>query len=163
MNKTISVKCEVKQKTKDETFILELTQDKSKKIQKNATKLELHTRYSGTFRCVVQNQVSKKMAEKVITCSGKKIHFFQNLLGRTHKAWHSCTYLQDWSRYQEHHWFLVPSIASLQLPQLLGANAAVAPGTQVTLSAWHSPVLSHLHPLHPAAACPTATLIAFLL
>ncbi|KAM9628700.1 T-cell surface antigen CD2 [Morphnus guianensis] len=70
MNKTISVKCEVKQKTKDETFIIELTQDKSKKIQKNATKLELHTRYSGTFRCVVQNQVSKKMAEKVITCSG---------------------------------------------------------------------------------------------
>ncbi|KAM9277768.1 T-cell surface antigen CD2 [Cariama cristata] len=71
MNKTVSVKCEVKQKTKDETFTIELTQDKSKKIQKNATRLELHTRYSGTFRCVVKNQVSKKTAEKVIKCSGQ--------------------------------------------------------------------------------------------
>ncbi|XP_010285611.1 PREDICTED: T-cell surface antigen CD2 [Phaethon lepturus] len=71
MNKTVSVKCEVKQKTKDETFIIELSQDKSKKIQKNATRLELHTRHSGTFRCVVKNQVSKKTAEKVIKCSGQ--------------------------------------------------------------------------------------------
>ncbi|XP_075026065.1 T-cell surface antigen CD2 isoform X2 [Calonectris borealis] len=71
VNKTVSVKCEVKQKTKDETFIIELTQDKSKKIQKNATRLELHTRYSGTFRCVVKNQVSEKTAEKVIKCSGQ--------------------------------------------------------------------------------------------
>ncbi|XP_068251700.1 T-cell surface antigen CD2 [Nyctibius grandis] len=72
MNKTVSVKCEVKQKTKDETFIIELTlDDKSKKIQKNATRLEFHTRYSGTFRCVVKNQVSKKTAEEVIKCSGQ--------------------------------------------------------------------------------------------
>ncbi|XP_009814686.1 T-cell surface antigen CD2 [Gavia stellata] len=71
MNKTVSVKCEVKQKTKEETFVMELTQDKSKKIQKNATRLELHTRYSGTFRCVVKNQVSEKTAEKVIKCSGQ--------------------------------------------------------------------------------------------
>ncbi|XP_009465945.1 PREDICTED: T-cell surface antigen CD2 [Nipponia nippon] len=71
MNKTVSVKCEVKQKSKDETFIIELTQDKSKKIQKNATKLELRTQYSGTFTCVVKNQVSKKKAEKVIKCSGQ--------------------------------------------------------------------------------------------
>ncbi|XP_076184969.1 T-cell surface antigen CD2 [Aptenodytes patagonicus] len=71
MNKTVSVKCEVKQKTKDETFIIELTTDKSKKIQKNVTRLELHTRYSGTFRCVVKNQVSTKTAEKVIKCSGQ--------------------------------------------------------------------------------------------
>ncbi|XP_008939893.1 PREDICTED: T-cell surface antigen CD2-like, partial [Merops nubicus] len=71
MNKTISVTCEVKQKTKEETFIIELIQDKSKKIRKNATRLELHTRYSGTFRCVVKNQVSEKMTEKVIKCSGQ--------------------------------------------------------------------------------------------
>ncbi|XP_032844091.1 T-cell surface antigen CD2 isoform X2 [Tyto alba] len=71
INKTISVKCEARQKTKDETFIIELTQDKSKKIQKNATSLELHTRYSGMFRCVVKNQVSEKAAEKVIKCSGQ--------------------------------------------------------------------------------------------
>lgn len=70
-NKTVSVKCEVKQKTKDETFTIELTQDKIKKIQKNATKLEMHMRNSGTFRCVVKNQVSEKMAEKVIKCSGQ--------------------------------------------------------------------------------------------
>ncbi|XP_057266508.1 T-cell surface antigen CD2 isoform X2 [Pezoporus wallicus] len=71
MNKTIFVKCEVKQKTKDETFIIELTQDKSKKIHKNATSLELHTRHSGTFRCVVKNQVSEKIVEKVAKCSGQ--------------------------------------------------------------------------------------------
>nr|XP_009941593.1 PREDICTED: T-cell surface antigen CD2 [Opisthocomus hoazin] len=71
VNKTVFVKCEVKQKTKDETFIMELTQHKSKKIQKNATSLELYTRYSGTFRCVVKNQVSEKMAEKVMKCSGQ--------------------------------------------------------------------------------------------
>ncbi|XP_010118954.1 PREDICTED: T-cell surface antigen CD2 [Chlamydotis macqueenii] len=71
MNKTVSVKCEVKQKSKDETFIIELFQDKRKKIQKNATMLELHTQPSGTFRCVVKNQVSEKMTEKVIKCSGK--------------------------------------------------------------------------------------------
>lgn len=75
MNKTIFVKCEVKQKTKDETFTIELTQDKSKKIQKNATSLELHTRHSGTFRCVVKNQVSEKMVEKVTKCSGKNSGF----------------------------------------------------------------------------------------
>ncbi|XP_061224783.1 T-cell surface antigen CD2 isoform X1 [Neopsephotus bourkii] len=71
MNKTVFVKCEVKQKAKDETFIIELTQDKSKKIQKNATSLELHTRHSGMFRCVVKNQVSEKMVEKVTKCSGQ--------------------------------------------------------------------------------------------
>ncbi|KAM6140875.1 T-cell surface antigen CD2 [Pterocles gutturalis] len=71
MNKTIYVKCEVKQKTEDETLIIELIQDKSKKIQKNATKLEWHTRFSGTFRCVVKNNVSEKTAEKVIKCSGR--------------------------------------------------------------------------------------------
>ncbi|XP_054246636.1 T-cell surface antigen CD2 [Indicator indicator] len=71
INKTASVKCEVKQKTKDEAFLIELTQDKNKKLQKNATKLELHTRYSGMFRCVVKNQVSEKTAEKLIKCSGQ--------------------------------------------------------------------------------------------
>ncbi|XP_010021169.1 PREDICTED: T-cell surface antigen CD2, partial [Nestor notabilis] len=71
VNKTISIKCEVKQTTKNETFIMEVTQDKSKKIQKNATRLEFHTRYAGTFRCVVKNQVSQKMVEKVIKCSGQ--------------------------------------------------------------------------------------------
>ncbi|KAM6417091.1 T-cell surface antigen CD2 [Pluvialis apricaria] len=70
-NKTVSVVCEVKQKTKNETFTMELTQDKIKKIQKNATRLEMHMRSSGTFRCVVKNQVSEKMAEKVIKCSGQ--------------------------------------------------------------------------------------------
>ncbi|XP_054044090.1 T-cell surface antigen CD2 [Rissa tridactyla] len=70
-NKTVFVKCEVKQKTKDEIFTIELTQDKIKKIQKNATKLEMHVRNSGTFRCVVKNQVSEKMAEEVIKCSGQ--------------------------------------------------------------------------------------------
>ncbi|KAK2541010.1 Cd2 [Columba guinea] len=71
INKSASVKCEVKQKNKDEIFIIELTQDKSKKIQKNATRLELHTRYSGMFRCVVKNEVSEKVTEKVIKCSGQ--------------------------------------------------------------------------------------------
>ncbi|XP_010169283.2 T-cell surface antigen CD2 [Antrostomus carolinensis] len=71
MNKSISVKCEVKQKTKDETFIIELSQDKGKKTQKNGTRLELHTRNSGMFRCVVKNQVSQKMIEKAINCSGR--------------------------------------------------------------------------------------------
>ncbi|XP_064008208.1 T-cell surface antigen CD2 [Pogoniulus pusillus] len=71
INKTASVKCEVKQKRKDETFLIELTQDKTKKLQKNGTRLELHTRYSGPFRCVVKNQVSEKTAEKVIKCSGQ--------------------------------------------------------------------------------------------
>ncbi|XP_074014435.1 T-cell surface antigen CD2 [Numenius arquata] len=70
-NKTISVKCEVKQKTKDDIFTIELTQDKVKKIQKNATKVEMHVRNSGMFRCVVKNQISEKMAEKVIKCSGQ--------------------------------------------------------------------------------------------
>ncbi|XP_009638777.1 T-cell surface antigen CD2 [Egretta garzetta] len=70
INKTVSVKCQVQQKSKDETFIIELTYDKGKKTQKNATKLELQTRYSGTFRCTVRNEVSKKTAEKVIKCSG---------------------------------------------------------------------------------------------
>ncbi|XP_010003812.1 PREDICTED: T-cell surface antigen CD2-like [Chaetura pelagica] len=71
LNKTVSVKCEVKQKPKDEIYIIELTHGKTKKIQKNATKLELHTRYSGMFKCVVQNQVSKKATEKTIKCSGQ--------------------------------------------------------------------------------------------
>ncbi|KAM9388248.1 T-cell surface antigen CD2 [Phaethornis superciliosus] len=71
VNKTVSVKCEVKQKTKDETFTIELTHDKTKKIQKNATRLELHTRYSGMFRCIVKNEVSKKTSEKIIKCSGQ--------------------------------------------------------------------------------------------
>ncbi|XP_009322181.1 PREDICTED: T-cell surface antigen CD2 [Pygoscelis adeliae] len=70
-NKTVSVTCEVKQKTKDETFIIELTRNKDKNIQNNVTRLELQTRYSGTFRCVVKNQVSEKTAEKVIKCSGQ--------------------------------------------------------------------------------------------
>ncbi|XP_009479915.1 T-cell surface antigen CD2 [Pelecanus crispus] len=71
VNKNLSVKCEVKQKTKDETFTMELIKDKSKRIQKNGTKVELHTRYSGTFRCSVKNKVSEKKAEKVIKCSGE--------------------------------------------------------------------------------------------
>ncbi|KAM6285855.1 T-cell surface antigen CD2 [Spheniscus humboldti] len=71
MNKNVSVKCEVKQKTENETFIIELTQDKSKKAQRNAISLELSRLYFGTFRCVVKNQVSEKTAEKVIKCSGQ--------------------------------------------------------------------------------------------
>ncbi|XP_008501305.1 uncharacterized protein LOC103536848 [Calypte anna] len=71
MNKTLSVKCEVKQKTKDEIFTIELTHNKTKKIQKNATSLELHTQYSGMFRCIVKNEVSKKTSEKIIKCSGQ--------------------------------------------------------------------------------------------
>ncbi|KAM6309944.1 T-cell surface antigen CD2 [Aegotheles albertisi] len=70
-NKTVSVKCEVKPKTKDETFTIELTRDKGVKIQKNATRLELHKQHPGMFRCVVKNQVSNKKAEKVIKCSGQ--------------------------------------------------------------------------------------------
>ncbi|XP_010155393.1 PREDICTED: T-cell surface antigen CD2, partial [Eurypyga helias] len=70
MNKTLSVTCEVKQKTKDETFTIEIIHEKRKIIQKNVTRSELHTHYSGMFRCVAKNQVSEKAAEKVITCSG---------------------------------------------------------------------------------------------
>ncbi|CAN8194768.1 unnamed protein product [Coccothraustes coccothraustes] len=70
-NKSVSVKCEAKQKAKDEEFIIELTQPNGKKIQKNATVLEWHGWNSGTFRCVAKNQISEKMAEKVINCSGK--------------------------------------------------------------------------------------------
>ncbi|XP_014738325.1 PREDICTED: T-cell surface antigen CD2 [Sturnus vulgaris] len=70
-NKNISVKCEAKQKAKDEVFIIELTQPNGKKIQKNETVLEWHGWNSGTFRCVTKNQVSEKRAEKVIKCSGK--------------------------------------------------------------------------------------------
>ncbi|XP_017586963.1 PREDICTED: T-cell surface antigen CD2 isoform X2 [Corvus brachyrhynchos] len=73
-NKSVSVKCEVKQKAKDEAFLIELTQPTGKKIQKNATTLEWHGRNSGMFRCVVKNQVSEKMTEKVIKCPGK-VHF----------------------------------------------------------------------------------------
>lgn len=69
----------MKQKTKNETFTIELTQDKIKKIRKNETMLEMHTRNSGTFRCVVKNQVSEKMAEKVIKCSGKKKSVFARI------------------------------------------------------------------------------------
>ncbi|XP_010135057.1 PREDICTED: T-cell surface antigen CD2 [Buceros rhinoceros silvestris] len=71
INKIVSVKCEVKQKIKNETFIIELTHGESKKIQKNGTSLELHMRYSGMFKCAIKNQVSEKTAEKVITCSGQ--------------------------------------------------------------------------------------------
>ncbi|XP_056356954.1 T-cell surface antigen CD2 isoform X2 [Oenanthe melanoleuca] len=70
-NKNISVKCEAKQKAKDEAFIIELIQPNGKKIQKNATVLEWHGWNPGTFRCVAKNKVSEKMAEKVIKCSGK--------------------------------------------------------------------------------------------
>uniref|UniRef100_A0A8C3J2L5 T-cell surface antigen CD2 n=1 Tax=Calidris pygmaea TaxID=425635 RepID=A0A8C3J2L5_9CHAR len=70
-NKNVSVKCEVKQKTKGDLFTIELTQDKIKKIQKNTSKLEMHVRNTGTVRCVVKNQVSEKMAEKPVKCSGQ--------------------------------------------------------------------------------------------
>nr|XP_031361721.1 T-cell surface antigen CD2 [Lonchura striata domestica] len=78
-NKSVSVKCEAKQKAKneakekgkDEAFTIELTQPNGKKIQKNATVLEWHGWNSGTFRCVAKNQVSEKMTEKAIKCSGK--------------------------------------------------------------------------------------------
>ncbi|XP_063275420.1 T-cell surface antigen CD2 isoform X2 [Prinia subflava] len=78
-NKSVSVKCEVKQKAKDEAkekakdevFLIELTQPNGKKIRKNGTMLEWHGWSSGTFRCVAKNQVSEKMAEKEIKCSGK--------------------------------------------------------------------------------------------
>lgn len=164
-NKTVFVKCEAKQKTKDEIFTIELTQDKTKKIQKNATKLEMHVQNSGTFRCVVKNQVSEKMAEEVIKCSGKKIQFLpesarvdpQRLLQR------SCMHLWDLPRCQEHRLLLVPSVASPPLLQLLGADAAVVAGMRVMLSAWHSPALSHLHLPRPAAPCPTDTLMVSLL
>ncbi|KAF4797935.1 T-cell surface antigen CD2 [Turdus rufiventris] len=69
--KNVSVKCETKKKAKDEAFIIELTQPNGKKIQKNATMLEWQGRNLGTFRCVAKNQVSEKMAEKVIECPGK--------------------------------------------------------------------------------------------
>ncbi|XP_071419947.1 T-cell surface antigen CD2 [Pithys albifrons albifrons] len=71
VNKTAFVKCEVNQKAKDEAFIIELIQPNERKIQNNTSMLELQTRLSGTFRCVVKNQASEKMAEKVIKCSGK--------------------------------------------------------------------------------------------
>ncbi|KAM8819889.1 T-cell surface antigen CD2 [Eudromia elegans] len=74
-NKSILVKCEGKQKTKDHMFMTEIMRDKIKKIQKNATKVEFLTRYSGTFTCVVKNQVSEKTVEKKIDCpalSGKE-------------------------------------------------------------------------------------------
>ncbi|XP_027744099.1 T-cell surface antigen CD2 [Empidonax traillii] len=71
MNKTVYVKCEVQHKAKDEEFTIGLTQPNGRKIQKNATMLELQTRHSGTFRCAVKNQVSEKMVEKAIKCSGK--------------------------------------------------------------------------------------------
>ncbi|XP_066064243.1 T-cell surface antigen CD2-like isoform X2 [Chamaea fasciata] len=78
-NKTVSVRCEVKrkakdeakEKAKDEAFMIELTQPSGKKIQKNATVLEWRGWNSGMFRCVAKNQVSEKMAEKVIKCPGK--------------------------------------------------------------------------------------------
>ncbi|XP_005038906.2 PREDICTED: T-cell surface antigen CD2 [Ficedula albicollis] len=70
-NKNISVKCEAKQKAKDEAFLIELIQPNGKKIQKNATMLEWHGWNPGTFRCVAKNKVSEKMAEKVIKCPGK--------------------------------------------------------------------------------------------
>lgn len=71
-NKSVSVKCETKQKPKDEAFTIELTQPNGKKIQKNATTLEWQGRNSGTFKCVVKNQVSEKWAEKAIKCPGEK-------------------------------------------------------------------------------------------
>ncbi|XP_017686213.1 PREDICTED: T-cell surface antigen CD2 [Lepidothrix coronata] len=71
MNRTVSVKCEVDHKAKGEEFTIELTQPNGRKIQKNAAMLELQTRHSGTFRCAVKNQVSEKMVEKAIKCSGK--------------------------------------------------------------------------------------------
>ncbi|XP_015503825.1 T-cell surface antigen CD2 isoform X1 [Parus major] len=70
-NKSVSVKCEAKEKAKDEAFLMELTQPNGKTIQKNATVLEWHGSNSGTFRCVAKNQVSEKMAEKIIKCPGK--------------------------------------------------------------------------------------------
>ncbi|XP_053826597.1 T-cell surface antigen CD2 [Vidua macroura] len=78
-NKSVSVKCEAKEKAKDEAkekakdeaFLIELTRPNGIKIRKNATMLEWHGWNSGTFRCVAKNQVSEKIAEKVINCSGK--------------------------------------------------------------------------------------------
>ncbi|XP_009681007.2 T-cell surface antigen CD2 [Struthio camelus] len=71
VNRSILVTCEVKQKTDDHTFMIEVTRDKTKKIQKNATKVEFHTHYSGPFKCVVKNQASEKSTEKKIKCSGQ--------------------------------------------------------------------------------------------
>nr|XP_026651618.1 T-cell surface antigen CD2 isoform X1 [Zonotrichia albicollis]XP_026651619.1 T-cell surface antigen CD2 isoform X1 [Zonotrichia albicollis]XP_026651620.1 T-cell surface antigen CD2 isoform X1 [Zonotrichia albicollis] len=68
-NKSVSIKCEAKGKAKDEVFLIELTQPNGKNIQKNATVLEWRGWNSGTFRCVVKNKVSEKMAEKAINCS----------------------------------------------------------------------------------------------
>lgn len=68
----MSVKCEAKGKAKDEAFTVELTQPNGKKILKNEAVLEWHGRSSVTFRCIVKNQASEKMAEKVINCSGKR-------------------------------------------------------------------------------------------
>ncbi|XP_009090914.2 T-cell surface antigen CD2 [Serinus canaria] len=70
-NKSVSVKCEAKQKAKDEVFLIELTQPNGQKNPKNATVVEWLVRNSGTFRCVAKNQISEKMAEKGINCSGK--------------------------------------------------------------------------------------------
>ncbi|XP_014802645.1 PREDICTED: T-cell surface antigen CD2 isoform X2 [Calidris pugnax] len=70
-NKNVSAKCEVKQKTKDDLFTIELIQDKIKKIQNNTTKLDMHVRKAGTVRCIAKNRVSEKMAEKAVKCSGQ--------------------------------------------------------------------------------------------
>ncbi|KAL2311619.1 hypothetical protein Nmel_003349 [Mimus melanotis] len=81
-NKNVSVKCEAKQKAKDEAFMIELTQPNGKKIQKNATVLEWHGWNSGMFRCVTKNQVSEKRAEKVIKCPGKMdFHLILSIAG----------------------------------------------------------------------------------
>ncbi|XP_067145899.1 T-cell surface antigen CD2 [Apteryx mantelli] len=71
VNGSVLVTCEGKQKTKDHMFIIEVMQDKIKKIRRNTTKVEFYTHYSGMFRCVVKNQVSEKTAEKKIKCSGQ--------------------------------------------------------------------------------------------
>ncbi|TRZ23344.1 hypothetical protein HGM15179_003761 [Zosterops borbonicus] len=74
VNKSVSVKCEAKhkakdeakEKAKDEAFMIELIQPNGKKIQRNATVLEWRAWNSGMFRCVAKNQVSEKMAEKLM-------------------------------------------------------------------------------------------------
>uniref|UniRef100_A0A8C3BCW0 Immunoglobulin domain-containing protein n=1 Tax=Cairina moschata TaxID=8855 RepID=A0A8C3BCW0_CAIMO len=69
INKTTAVKCEVKQATKNQTFMVEVVYDKIKKS--NLTKVEFTTTHSGRFRCTVKNEVSEKTTEKQVKCSGQ--------------------------------------------------------------------------------------------
>ncbi|XP_035171158.1 T-cell surface antigen CD2 [Oxyura jamaicensis] len=69
INKTTTVKCEVKQTTNNQTFMIEVAHDKIRRS--NLTKVEFTTTFSGRFRCTVKNEVSEKTTEKQVKCSGQ--------------------------------------------------------------------------------------------